>query len=135
MKSKIAVILTCHNRKEKTLTCLRQLYSVSCMIEEIEMKVFLTDDASTDGTSDAIRQNFPENDICILQGSGVMYWAGGMRFAWKEALKERERWDFYLLLNDDTYVMGNLFLEFVTQVGGDVGGFVGHDSGLLGFVG
>ena len=44
--NKIAAILTCHNRKEKTLACLHSLFSIISTID-----VFLVDDGSTDGTS------------------------------------------------------------------------------------
>ncbi len=109
MKYRIAVILTCFNRKEKTLACLNNLFCAQP--HDVVLSVYLTDDGCTDGTADAIRDKFSSQDIHILQGNGSLYWAGGMCFAWKEALKERERWDFYLLLNDDTYVMDNLFVE------------------------
>lgn len=52
---KIAVLLTCFNRKEKTLACLAGLYESQKVYNErnstpIEMEVFLTDDGCTDGT-------------------------------------------------------------------------------------
>ena len=36
-----------------------------------------------------------------------------MRFAWNEALKKHKDWDFYLLLNDDTDLLDNLFKELL----------------------
>lgn len=107
---KIAVILTCFNRKKQTISCLEQLYK---SVEEynrnnkeyIELSVFLTDDGCTDGTSDAIRENFTDKDITILKGNGNLFWAGGMRLAWKNAIRTGNKWDFYLLLNDDTDLM------------------------------
>ena len=48
---KIAVIITYHNRKSKTLQCLKQLFDVvETYTTNIDLKVFLTDDGSTDGT-------------------------------------------------------------------------------------
>lgn len=109
MKYKIAVLLTCFNRKEKTLKCLEGLFKVKP--SDVDLAVFLTDDGSTDGTADAVRQEFADKDICILQGSGSLYWAGGMRYAWNEALKKHNEWDFYLLLNDDVQLFDNMFDE------------------------
>lgn len=109
MKYRIAVILTCYNRREKTLACLEKLFQVCPQM--IELAVFLTDDGCTDGTADAVRGKFADRDVTILQGTGSLYWAGGMVFAWKEAMKQKEVWDFYLLLNDDTFVQENLFEE------------------------
>lgn len=107
---RIAVILTCYNRREKTVACLRHLY-VAHTCDDVVLTIYLTDDGCTDGTADAVRSEFPDKDIHILQGTGSLYWAGGMVFAWKEALKQREKYDFYLLLNDDTFVCDNVFSE------------------------
>jgi GT2 family glycosyltransferase len=60
--------------------------------------VYLVDDGSTDGTSAAVRASFPE--VKIIAGTGSLYWCGGMRLAWLEAM--REDYDYYLWLNDDT---------------------------------
>lgn len=115
---KIAVLLTCFNRKDKTISCLTSLYDALNLYNEnnekkIEISVYLTDDGCTDGTGDAIRNNFLDKDITILQGTGNLFWAGGMRFAWNEALKKHNEWDFYLLLNDDTDLLDNLFYELI----------------------
>lgn len=114
-KYDIAVILTCFNRKAKTIACLEGLYSAQKAYPdaEISLSVYLTDDGCTDGTSQAVRDTFKDKDITIMQGNGNMYWAGGMRFAWKEALKKKDKWDFYLLLNDDTTPMDNMFHELL----------------------
>lgn len=109
---KIAVLYTCFNRKEKTLSSLKglyesvRIYNQQAKGEHISPVVYLTDDGCTDGTADAIRESFPDREIHILQGTGSMFWAGGMRFAWREALKRHKDWEFYLLLNDDTDIFG-----------------------------
>lgn len=89
---KIAALLTCFNRKEKTSTCLKSLFNIIP-----DCHVYLVDDSSTDGTSEVIKQNFPQ--VYILQGNGNLFWSRGMYTAWKEAIKGR--YDFYLWLNDD----------------------------------
>lgn len=114
---KIAVLLTCHNRKEKTKKCLASLNnalnSYNTKVEEkVSVEIFLTDDGCTDGTVEAARELFPdENVLHILNGDGSLYWAGGMRFCWNEAKKRHFEWDYYLLLNDDVELMDNLFDE------------------------
>ena len=115
---KIAVLLTCFNRKEKTLACLTGLYESQRVYNErnsspIELDVFLTDDGCTDGTAQAVKASFAGKSIHILQGTGNMFWAGGMRFAWKEALKRHKEWDYYLLLNDDTTINAFCFNELM----------------------
>lgn len=115
---KIAVIYTCFNRKEKTLSSLKGLFLSQKLYNQdvenkIELEVFLTDDGCTDGTSNAIKTAYPDKAIQILQGSGQLYWAGGMRFAWKEAMKRHKEWDFYLLLNDDTILLPDCFKQLI----------------------
>ena len=104
--NKIAVLLTCHNRKDKTLSCLKSLYrAYENNDADLEIIIYLTDDGSTDGTKEAVSQLYPE--VNILIGNGNLYWAGGMRNSWNEALKTD--FDGYLLLNDDTNVAMNVF--------------------------
>lgn len=114
----IAVLYTCFNRKEKTLSSLNALY-VSLSKYNLEaqdkanIEVFLTDDGCTDGTSDAIKKTYVDKDIHILKGDGTLFWAGGMRLAWKEALKRHTEWDFYLLINDDTDIFDTCIQELM----------------------
>jgi GT2 family glycosyltransferase len=75
--------------------------------KQLSIEVFLVDDGCTDGTADAIRTAFA--DVHIIQGTGSLFWAGGMRLAWGEAYKRHTEWDFYLLLNDDTDIFPESF--------------------------
>ncbi len=69
------------------------------------LDVYLTDDGSTDGTADAVKQKFSQ--VRILEGNGKLFWAEGMRNSWKEALKKP--YDGFLLLNDDVELYPNVF--------------------------
>lgn len=101
----IAVLITCYNRKAKTLSCLDALQETLLpQGNRIHVRVFLTDDGCTDGTADAIRQRGYRIPITILQGTGSLYWNGGMILAWKAALAEG-CFDGFLWLNDDTTVL------------------------------
>ena len=91
-RMKLAVIITCHNRKAKTLACLQRLFD---LLPEAE--VYLTDDDCTDGTSDEVHSRFPQ--VHVIPGNGHLYWSRGMYKAWSEALKKD--YDDYLWLNDD----------------------------------
>ncbi|MDR8393375.1 glycosyltransferase family 2 protein [Aliifodinibius sp. S!AR15-10] len=97
-RKKIAVLLTCHNRKQKTLNSLHSLFKCD-LPKSIQFSVFLVDDGSTDGTSDAISKEFPE--VELITGDGNLFWNQGMRLAWKTADK-RDNYDFFFWLNDDT---------------------------------
>jgi GT2 family glycosyltransferase len=90
----IAVLITCFNRKETTLSCLRALAEQE-LPPGYAVRTFLTDDGCTDGTGDAVRREFP--DVTVLQGDGSLYWVGGTTLAWNAARPA----DFYLWLNDD----------------------------------
>jgi GT2 family glycosyltransferase len=99
---RIAALLTCHNRREKTLACLAALYVARDRNPGLGLRVYLTDDASTDGTADAVRAFDPE--IQVIHGLGDLYWNRGMVAAWRAALDSGERYDAFLLLNDDTLI-------------------------------
>lgn len=96
---KIAVLLATFNRKNKTLACLNNL-KVQEIPEELDLVIYLTDDASTDGTTEAIQEQYPE--VRVYNGSGSLFWAGGMINSWTNALPSNA--DYYLLLNDDTFL-------------------------------
>lgn len=99
--NRIAVLLTCHNRKSKTIRCLTSFYeSLSEFTNDPEFQtdIYLTDDGSTDGTAEEVKKHFPK--AVILQGSGSLFWANGMRKSWQRA--SEKDYDGYLLLNDDT---------------------------------
>lgn len=96
--TEIAVLITCYNRKQRTLACIEKLkHQVPPVGTHCE--IVLVDDGSSDGTGDAVHENFPE--VVIVKGTGSLYWNRGMRLAWKTALKRRD-YDYFLLLNDDT---------------------------------
>lgn len=100
---KVAILLTCFNRKEKTLRCLESIFNLH-KEQNIFIKVYLTNDNCTDGTPDEVKQKFPE--VHIINGNGKLFWNRGMFMAWEEASKKEP--DFYLWLNDDTYVYNNM---------------------------
>lgn len=104
--TKIAVLITCYNRKEKTLSCLQALFAQKDLDKEYIFEVYLVDDGSTDGTSEAILTHFPE--VNIIQGTGNLYWNRGMYLAWKTAADTKD-FDYFLWLNDDTFLVENAF--------------------------
>lgn len=99
---RIAVLLTCFNRKEKTLRCLNHLFKLNN-----EIDVYLVDDGSTDNTSETIVKEFPQ--VNLIKGSGNLFWNKGMNLAWEHAAKNN--YDYYVWLNDDVVLYENCFEE------------------------
>lgn len=99
----IAVLITVHNRKAKTLECLSNLFSQQ-VTNGYQFEVYLTDDGCDDGTPEAVTKLFPE--VKIIDGDGTLYWNRGMHKAWLAASKAKE-YDYYLWLNDDTILYPN----------------------------
>lgn len=93
---RIAVLLTCYNRAETTLRCLRLLHEQH---STVDLSVYLVDDASPDGTGARVKSEFPT--VNVIQGTGCLYWSRGMALAWRSAKGD---FDAYLWLNDDVYL-------------------------------
>jgi len=99
MTPTVAVLVTCFNRREKTLSALESVFGQREVVPR-RLTVILVDDASTDGTPEAVASRFPQ--VRVLTGSGSLFWNGGMRVAFAEAM--RSDFDYYLWLNDDTHL-------------------------------
>lgn len=114
----IAALVTCHNRKEKTLAALRTLFTAVDNYNDSEsrkvvVRLYLTDDNCTDGTAADVLANFSNRDMRIVPGNGNLFWAGGMRLAWHSAMSDNSIWDFYLLINDDTVFLEDSLIELL----------------------
>ena len=92
----VVAVLASHNRRERTLECLRSLFSQE-LDAGVELSAVLVDDGSTDGTAGSVRRIFPE--ITVLDADGQRYWARAMALAEREALRRSP--DYVLWLNDD----------------------------------
>ena len=88
---KLAVLLTCRNRREKTLGCLRALFADKFSIPH-RLDVLLLDDGSTDGTVAAISAEFPAVEIVL--GDGNLFWNRAMHQLFQLAL--HRGYDAYL---------------------------------------
>lgn len=134
---RIAVLITCYNRVETTLSCLKHLFAAR-LPKDVVFDVWLNDDNCTDGTGEKCRAFFSEKkrigwqgDAHILKGSGHDYWAGGMRRAWNAAIESGTDYDGYLWLNDDTMLFPSA-LETLIRPMGTAGIVVGVVSDLVG---
>ena len=109
----IAVLMTCFNRKDKTLRCLSALQERWEQAGKgLSLSIFLTDDGCTDGTADAILSNGFHFPVHVLTGTGNLFWNGGMIHSWKAAIAEGG-FDGYLWLNDDTCALPEFWEDLV----------------------
>lgn len=92
----IAALMTCYNRRDTTLECLKRLFAAR-LPEDMKIQVHLVDDGCSDGTGDAVRATYPQ--VHVIQGDGTLFWVQGMRLAWAHAAETDP--EFYLWLNDD----------------------------------
>ena len=150
VEMKIAVLMTCHNRKETTLCCLESLALENRVgVGQWKIDVFLVDDGSTDGTREEVGElsgsgsgsgsgNGNGNGrIHLIEGDGTLFWAKGMELAWRTALKEEKLhcptptqnshyYDGFLWLNDDVELNADALSKLEVEVG------VGEERILVG---
>jgi len=135
---RVAILMACHNRHDKTVACLAALRAQQGRVECPETtgkdepeppasaarpSTLRSSSPSTlhdyaielfltdDGSTDGTADAVKAiwPGATIIPGNGELYWCGGMRTAWTEAAKHNP--DFYLLLNDDTLLYPNAVRE------------------------
>ena len=106
---RVAVLMTVHNRKDKTLMCMSQIYNMT-LPDDVQLEIYMTDDGCTDGTPEAVSEMYPE--VHIVSGDGTLFWNKGMYLAWNEASKTDP--DYFLWLNDDTYLYADTLLKLLS---------------------
>lgn len=94
-QNNILGIFTCYNRKKKTLSCLKSIVEGN---PELNFRFLAVDDASADGTSEELERL---DNVKIVQGTGSLYYSGGMRKGIAEAKMNCRNFDYCLLFNDD----------------------------------
>lgn len=104
----LTAILTSYNRRDSTLECLARL-ETAARIAGIAPKAVLVDDASTDGTADAVAGHFPW--VRIERGDGALFWNRGMHRA--QAVAMQEAVDFLLWINDDTLLVDDALVRLL----------------------
>jgi len=103
----IATLITCHNRKEKTLQTLEILHS-QVLKPNCQNHIYVNDDGSSDGTYENIRDIFP--DVELIKSDGTRFWCRGMYDVFSIAMEKN--YDFYFWINDDTF-LNNTALQFL----------------------
>lgn len=105
---KVALVIPVHNRRETTLQALRSLSRIDK--SGLDIRIFIVDDGSSDGTSEAITRDFSE--VTLVRADGTLHYAGGTNLGIKTASQWKP--DHYLLMNDDS-VFHEKFLIHLVQ--------------------
>ena len=115
---RIAVLMTCFNRVDTTLKCLRRLFTQE-VPEGYSIDVWLVDDASPDKTGDKVKAAYPQ--VNVVHGTGGLFWCKGMRLAWDKAAEAYD-YDFYLWLNDDVMFVNEGVLSSIISDANNIEG-------------
>lgn len=109
---RIAVLVTCYNRRATTIAGLTGLVDALRMVPLLEPTFFVIDDGSMDGTGAEIVHRFPQ--MVVEYGDGSLFWNGGMCRAFQVA-QAQGPFDAYLLFNDDVTVDAGSVLSFFAE--------------------
>ncbi len=105
---KVEIVAPVHNRREITLQCLLSLSKIET--RGLDVHVVIVDDGSSDGTSEAIRKEFPK--VEIVKGDGSLWFTEGTNVGVRAALKNNP--DYVLMMNDDQ-VFDSKFLQYMVE--------------------
>jgi GT2 family glycosyltransferase len=111
MQPSVSIIVLSYNGREDTLACLRSLDHL--MYPNVE--VVVVDNASADGSVEAIRSAYPQTTI-IETGANLGF-TGGNNVGIKYALEHGA--DYIMLLNNDTIVAPDMLNLMVEVMEGD----------------
>lgn len=103
----VCIVIPAHNRKNCTLHCLAGLKASGDLDQ---FSVLVVDDGSTDGTSEAVRQEYPQ--VTLLRGDGDLWWTGAITLGMQDAIAHG--FNFVIWLNDDCRVSKNTIHELVS---------------------
>ena len=135
-KIRLCILLTCFNRKEKTLACFAAV-QVNILPPNIELTAVVVDDGSNDGTAEAMAEKYPW--VRVERSTENLFRYRGMYEAFEIAKQSNP--DFYVWLNDDTMLQTDALARLVAihrqlRVAGEkpvvvVGSTVDESSGVL----
>ncbi len=107
-KKFIYIVIPVFNRLQYTIGCIKSLEKQSFR----EFKILVIDDGSTDGTSDYIKENFPE--VVLVEGDGNLWWTGATNKGVRKVLEMADSESGYVLtLNNDLVVESDYLIELV----------------------
>jgi len=114
----VHVVIPVHNRCDLTVAMLRTMVAQTCS----DLSITVVDDGSTDGTSEAIRDEFP--DVRLIVENGNQWWTGSINRGIEAVLEGGfSEDDFVLVINDDLEV-GEDYVEVLLKASESNGGAI-----------
>jgi len=101
---KVSLIIPIYNRIAITKDGLTALFENFLRLEKSlqnAYSVIVVDDGSTDGSSEMIKEDFPQ--VHVLHGDGNLWWSGAINVGSKYAIEILNA-EYILLWNDDIYM-------------------------------
>jgi len=108
---RVSVVVLNYNGKHFLKNCLESLHGLDYPSASVE--VILVDNASTDGSVEFVRSNFPS--VRVVRNSRNLGVSSGYNSGARTA-----KFDYVLFLNNDTEVHPQLLKRLVTKIGGQV---------------
>jgi GT2 family glycosyltransferase len=113
----VAVVIPTHNRRDRLLACLEHLRAQ----EAVSFRPIAVFDGCTDGSQDAVREQFPE--VLAVEGDGNLWWSGSINAGIKSALALGVK--YVCLLNDDVQPAPGMLAALVLAARDRPGAVVG----------
>ncbi len=126
---KVAVLISVCDRRDEALECLSGVYrQIDSLAGEgrYAVDVWLNDDASSDGLSEAVALQFPQ--VRVVASPQRLYANRGLRLAWETA-SAAEDYDFYLWLDSGIRLREGTFYSLLEN-----SGFLRHEAIVCGTV-
>lgn len=92
---KVELVAPVYNRRDTTLQALKTLSRIDC--DGLDVHIIIVDDGSTDGTTEAIMDQYAE--VQIVKGTGKLHYAAGTNRGIEAALERNP--DYIVTMNDD----------------------------------
>lgn len=101
---RLAIIIVTWNVRDLVLGCLRSVMDDLARTDSVQGEVWVVDNASSDGTAEAIRQHFPS--VCLLESGENLGFAAANNLALRTLgfPDGRDLPHYVLLLNPDTLI-------------------------------
>ncbi len=103
----VGIIILNYNQKSDTIACLQSLQKMQH--QNINLNLFLIDNASTDDISEVISRKFPEVNLIVNDRN--FGFSKGNNIGIKASLLYKS--DFVFILNNDTFVSRDLIVELI----------------------